>query len=124
MTWTPERHKQARAQCDGAHPGEWVTVDAHRDAGYGNEFELIALGAEEEGDADIVLGFFYTEEDCDFCATARLDLPDALAEIERLQARLEAAERALLLIRKNESPSQIASACVAYDALVTEQEGQ
>jgi hypothetical protein len=83
--WTAERHAAAWGRCNRATAGPWkwwtsnshrrLTAEDRQDGG-------VAYGTKhKDGCGDIVIG----EHDMAFIEEARLDLPDALREIERLK---------------------------------------
>jgi len=76
-TWTPEREAEIRARCDAATEGPWRY----------RPYPTCVIAAPHEEVADIQAG----NDDAAFIAHARQDLPDALAEIERLRALLAEA---------------------------------
>lgn len=90
--WTSERHAAAKARCARATvgPWKWWTSNSHRrltaeDCQDGG----VAYGTKQkDGCGDIVIG----EHDMAFIEEARVDLPDALEEIERLRGRLANVE--------------------------------
>ena len=69
---------EIRARCDASAPGPWRARIERREGFPGSDF--IETAAE-----DIEL-HRATEEDYDFIANARQDVPKLLAEIERLQS--------------------------------------
>ena len=93
MTWTKERHAEARARCEAATKGPWITgehIGEPRALCRADDPTMSLLGVDRDG-----LAIVYTEtraqsaKDAALIAHARADLPDALAEIERLRGQLE-----------------------------------
>lgn len=82
--WTPERHAAAKERCERATPGPW-TEQYEYDGKYTVFMALHAHGNPWERE----------KENVTFAAHARTDLPDALAEIERLQAEIKRLREAL-----------------------------
>ena len=81
MTWTAERHRAAKERCEQATEAPWnCELNSHR------EYDVFRLG--EVASMTIELGQLREFDDALFTIRARTDLPDALAEIERLQAEL------------------------------------
>lgn len=111
MTWTPERHAEARKRCEVATAGPWArggwggqchmpehVAKGHPGGGkckYDTYFaesddhhELVSRSVENSlvaGNYEYDAGGIVGEADSDFIAAARTDLPDALDEIERLR---------------------------------------
>ena len=92
MTWTKERHAEARARCEAATKGPWITgehIGEPRALCRADDPTMSLLGVDRDG-----LAIVYTEtraqsaKDAALIAHARADLPDALAEIERLTAEV------------------------------------
>lgn len=78
-SWTPEREAAALDRCERATPGPWrsrVGVDPP-----------MVFGS--EGRVAVVDGWI-GEDDAAFIADARTDLPDAIAELRKLRAVVEA----------------------------------
>ena len=95
MTWTPERHQAAKQRCEKATPGPWwldteaplcPVVFTMADCAEGGEVAeyLVRRGYIKAAD-EYPRGENRPVESMEFIAAARTDLPDALAEIERLQ---------------------------------------
>lgn len=80
MTWDQERHDAARARCDAATTGPWIKVDDYPDGPYLCPPATGAMLVDYGQDVHQQL------RDASFIAHARLDLPAALDEIERLLA--------------------------------------
>lgn len=79
-------HAQKRQQLRDESPGFWVMEMAPDGAAFGLTF----------GDAE------FSEEDADFIASARQDVPDLVAEVRRL--RLENRELALKVCERMPNP--------------------
>lgn len=107
--WTAERHAAATARCDAATKGPWATYDGgwreHARAAVNPwrfMFVVVPLDGPPKYPGHVAskfvaelkdaqdAGALRAEADAAFIAAARVDLPDALAEIERL-SRSEAA---------------------------------
>ena len=80
--WTTERHAAVKARCDAATPGPWavrkfrgMTVSVA-----GDGVPVVSLNWDESGDIALEL----SAANATFIAEVRADLPDAMAEIERL----------------------------------------
>ena len=97
--WTAERHAAAWDRCNRATSGPWkwwtsnshrrLTAEDRQDGG-------VAYGTKhKDGCGDIVIG----EHDMAFIEEARLDLPDALREIERQREQVEALRGEMDLVR-------------------------
>ena len=93
--WTAERHAAAWDRCNRATSGPWkwwtsnshrrLTAEDRQDGG-------VAYGTKhKDGCGDIVI----SEADMAFIEEARVDLPDALREIERLKCDLSDVATAL-----------------------------
>jgi uncharacterized small protein (DUF1192 family) len=81
--WTEERHREARARCVKATPGPWIY-------GMGTSVVLCETGILDANLEAVLVNCgrgsgTETQEDGEFIAASRTDLPDALDEIERLQ---------------------------------------
>ena len=90
MTWTPERHAEVKARCEAATDGPWKLVMDYEQLGEGpfaesysfiSSIDALPIDPTDWDDVDFV-----------FISYARTDLPDALAEIERLQERVARLE--------------------------------
>ena len=97
--WTAERHAAAWDRCNRATSGPWkwwtsnshrrLTAEDRQDGG-------VAYGTKhKDGCGDIVIG----EHDMALIEEARLDLPDALREIERQREQVEALRGEMDLVR-------------------------
>lgn len=99
----PERRAAAKARCEAATLGPWETCDYgvltsweyHRTKKAGTPAKA-GKYTQKPMKLPVVLttcplsAFPMLRRNCDFIATARTDLPDALAEIERLEAEVAA----------------------------------
>ena len=87
MTWTKQKHDEARARCEAATDGPWEQ---------GLNPLIVIQGSECDSP------YFETEcaEDTKFVAHSRIDLEDALDEIERLNGSLVNAETARLRVEE------------------------
>lgn len=103
MTWNKKRHAAARKRCEDATAGPWAYVVqlTSRSRERARVFQYVRAGISGPGTArgkPIIAdcgkggvtpgGSFPHNRDAAFIAYARTDLPDALDEIERLQAEL------------------------------------
>lgn len=97
--WTAERHAAAWSRCNRATSGPWkwwtsnshrrLTAEDRQDGG-------VAYGTKhKDGCGDIVI----SEADMAFIEEARVDLPDALREIERQREQVEALRGEMDLVR-------------------------
>lgn len=77
-TWTDERHEAARARCEAATDGPW---DDQPD-----RTGTATIVLDHEGDALWDAVGTLRDEDGEFIAHARTDLPALLDEVERLRA--------------------------------------
>lgn len=84
MNWTPKRESEIAERCEKATPGPWCYGGDDRiyddPEEYGAERCLLQqyeLGHEQQN----------WDNDAEFIAHARTDLPDALSEIKRLRER-------------------------------------
>lgn len=121
MTWDSKRHNEVKARCEKATMGPWtVRVNTYEL----NELGRETFGEKAGGDTEnmivtewthpllkgpqriIAIGYspFYEggertlyiqDADAEFMAASRTDLPDALAEIERLQGQVDRLTRAV-----------------------------
>lgn len=95
MTWTKARHDAAKQRCEAATRPPWIhvhDVDGDEDGIYDTYYVTDCVM-----DADgYHLHSASSTTDAAFIAKSRTDLPDALAEIERLQAVIHHA--ALILV--------------------------
>ncbi len=84
---TPERLAEIKARCDAATPGPVVVVER------GTHYDYdIAAGPDIEkqyGFYGYSRGMFWHEADAQFYAHAREDVPDLVAEIERLRVEVD-----------------------------------
>lgn len=71
---TPERIEELRSLCNAATPGPWVQQGSN----------VIAPETGED------VAYYCAMRDAEFIAAARTALPEALAEIERLRAAMQA----------------------------------
>ena len=78
--WTPERHEAAKARCDAASPGPWSNIY------YEARCQMVSAVTQGRIRRRVAntSGNLDGEANATFIAEARTDLPDALAEIERL----------------------------------------
>jgi hypothetical protein len=84
MTWTPERHAQAKARCEAAADGPWDVDSPFSDSPY-----VVAVTDPADALSNYaIVAKLQETNDANFIAHARTDLPDALAEIERLQKEI------------------------------------
>ena len=102
--WTKDRHQAARLRCEEASEGPW-SVDAGVDPD-GTPFRHID-GWVDLGDDWMCL----MPADAEFIAASRIDLPDALDEIERLTRELNhtAVERDLARQERNRLSVELAA---------------
>ncbi len=108
--WTAERHAAATARCDAATKGPWATYDGgwreHARAAVNPwrfMFVVVPLDGPPKYPGHVAskfvaelkdaqdAGALRAEADAAFIAAARVDLPDALREIERLTRERDAA---------------------------------
>lgn len=82
---TPERIKELRTICDAATPGPWSVSFGEDEIGS----MVYGLEEVEEFTSRDSLDFQQVNADWSFIAASRTALPEALDEIERLQARVE-----------------------------------
>jgi hypothetical protein len=75
--------REMKQRCAAARPGPWRSYIEGRDHTSGSSF--IMVGQDEARGEDIEL-LSATDEDQDFIAHARQDLPRLIAEVERLWA--------------------------------------
>lgn len=88
--WTEERHQEARDRCQKATPGPWIYGD-------GTSVVLCETGILDANREAILVNCgrgsgTETPEDGEFIAASRIDLPDALDEIERLKFLIAARD--------------------------------
>jgi hypothetical protein len=87
MTQLTERDlEEIRVRAEAATPGPWKYMLEGRDHTSGDSF--IKTGTDGDRHADLYLnadGHPATDEDCDFVANARQDIPRLLQEVERLR---------------------------------------
>jgi hypothetical protein len=82
---TPQEIIEIQTRCDRASPGPWRSMVEGRDHDSGNSF--IMTGPPARRGQDIELSGA-TDDDQDFIAHAREDIPRLLAEVKRLRALL------------------------------------
>ena len=76
--WSTERHEAAKARCAAATPGPWIVTEARHVGGEWN-VDCVHMGGPLRP----------LKENAEFSAMARDDLPDALAEVERLKREVD-----------------------------------
>ena len=87
-----ERIAEMRTREQAATPGPWYPRHRATDCTPDDD-ERSGLGLEVDGPPEAMLrGQFARAADAAFIAAARADVPDLLAEVERLRAALEAAK--------------------------------
>lgn len=79
---TPERIKAIKARCEAATEGPWTSCEEGGAQIIGNEDMIVVETSNPQ-----MLGCCVKPFNIDFIAHARKDLPDCLAEIERLAAK-------------------------------------
>lgn len=79
-----EKIEEIKQRSKSARPGPWKSYIEGRDHESGSNFIMVGEGASRSED-DIEL-HGATDEDQDFIAHAREDIPALIAEIERLKA--------------------------------------
>ena len=90
--WTTERHAAVKARCDAATPGPWAHMRQNKE---GRDVSRGTVRPEADDMPALAeccsqttklgeRGAYDWESNAAFIAEARADLPDALAEIERL----------------------------------------
>jgi hypothetical protein len=77
--------KEIRSRCKAATNGPWISLIEGRDHSSG---ESVIVRGTDEVESDLYL-IGATEEDQDFIAHARQDIPQLLDEIERLRKLLQ-----------------------------------
>jgi hypothetical protein len=87
MTWDKDRHEAAQKRCEAATEGPWMI----------GEPGWISKGCYSlvNPKGNVIACQILSEDDAQLMRQARADLPDALAEIERLRARVAELEAAL-----------------------------
>jgi hypothetical protein len=100
---TAERLQAIRARCEAATPGPWIYTWTDEMGGPylsdSYQCQMITTPKDEEGKLKFILDIeddggkieinsFLSDEDGRFIAHARQDIPDLLAEVERLEAEL------------------------------------
>ena len=110
-TWTNERHEAARARCEAATEGPWESCGGTIEGGPTSGRDVVTTAVD-------CMAYCYGgrgrgvehPEDREFIAHARADIPDLLAEVERLRAlttitddMVERAEEALVYTMGQES---------------------
>jgi hypothetical protein len=97
-----QRLDAIRARCEAATPGEWVVI--HK----GNALSVIA----KSGAFTLNICHYSHKDgaDAEFIAHARTDVPDLLAEIERLTAELAA-----MTAERDEAQLELTRMTEAYD---------
>jgi len=91
--WTQERHETAKARCEAATSGPWVLSPPLCGPDGQGVYQLSSGGPICDVGDPYPRGENRPQENMEFIAEARTDLPDALAEIERLQTELAWATR-------------------------------
>ena len=120
---TPEWLAEIKGRCEAATPGPWVTRDSSRNRGDfavpGGRFladrpddtifswSIQGGCPDDPGEgwsvlhADVAEGTIVPElADLDFVAHARRDLPELVAEVERLTAELNELRNARIMMRR------------------------
>lgn len=122
--WSKQRHAAAREMCDKATPGPWTIGDGWRGTAHGVRTESVHSEDPQDDLSKVCAverGFEPGMDDAAFIAHARTDLPDALAEIERLRGALERACYALGGLLTGDMQREHAAleyrACIAAAAL-------
>lgn len=106
--WSPDRQQAVQARCDKATKGPWHSPgfnEVHTDHDRG-----VFVGKDDFGDDDCVVADYCTDDNADFIAHARQDLPDALAVIAAKDAEI-----ARLTTRSDEGHAAHAA---SFDALL------
>ncbi len=82
---TEDELRAIKARCEAASPGPWKSYVEGRDQTSGSDFIMTGEGATRGNDIELTGA---TRADQDFIAHARQDVPQLLAEIERLRSLL------------------------------------
>ena len=95
MKWTDERRKEIEGRCEKATKGPWYFIDSEA-----HDYAIMHIDDWEEGMSwpETMDRLFIPhesneefDEDAHFIANARQDIPDMLAELDRLKAQLGGA---------------------------------
>jgi len=78
-----KRLAEIEAWCEAATPGPWFYDAICESVGCANGW-IARFDPERKGDGELS----HQDKDGDFCAHAREDAPDLVAEVRRLQARV------------------------------------
>ncbi len=118
--WSPDRHEAAKRACEQATGGEWIAVSLGTEKGRADAKgrSPICSVLRQEGVVTTAQGGQFPSSDMRFIAIARTDLPDALAEIERLNGI--AGEAVIKLAEEENAHAQSLNDRDAFEARIDE----
>lgn len=93
---TPERLAEIKARTDAATPGPWFVEHLERD---GFTYFSTDIAPLESFDGEVHAGVL-DEDEAEFIAHAREDVPDLVAEVERLRSERDALQAKLDQVRE------------------------